>query len=163
MSLATLVILLVVAQRLAELVYARRNTRRLLARGAREYGAGHYPLIVLLHAAWLASLGLLSPGASVNLWLLAAFLLLQAARLWILATLGEHWTTRVIVLPGTPLVRRGVYRYLNHPNYLVVTAEIALLPLAFGMWRVAIIFSVLNTALLAHRIGVENVALRASR
>ena len=155
-----IVALLVAVQRLAELVYARRNESRLRARGAVESGARHYPLFILLHGGWLLAIFLLVPGDRVPSWpLLALFLLLQAARLWVVATLGPYWTTRILSLPGAPLVRRGPFRWVRHPNYMIVTAEIAVLPLAFGAWWIAIVFSVANAALLYHRIGVEQEAL----
>jgi methyltransferase len=159
MSAAVLILALVTAQRLAELIVSRRHTRALLARGAYEVGAGHYPLIVAVHAAWLASLWWLAPGRPVLWPLIGLFVLLQGARLWVLATLGERWTTRIIVLPGAPLVARGPFRFVRHPNYLVVIAEIALLPLAFGLWQVALIFSLLNAAVLTVRIRAEEKAL----
>ncbi|WP_342239326.1 isoprenylcysteine carboxyl methyltransferase family protein [Inquilinus sp. OTU3971] len=152
--------LLVAAQRLGELAYARRNESRLRTRGAVESGAQHYPLFILLHGAWLLAAFLLIPADRVPSWtLLALFLLLQAARVWVVATLGPYWTTRVLSLPGAPLVRRGPYRWVRHPNYLIVTAEIAVLPLAFGAWWIAIAFSLANALLLYHRIGVEERAL----
>jgi methyltransferase len=154
------VALLVAAQRLGELVYARRNESRLRTRGAVESGARHYPLFILLHGAWLLAVFLLIPADRVPSWpLLGLFLLLQAARVWVVATLGPYWTTRVLSLPGAPLVRRGPYRWVQHPNYLIVTAEIAVLPLAFGAWWIAIAFSLANALLLYHRIGVEEQAL----
>jgi methyltransferase len=154
------VALLVAAQRLGELVYARRNESRLRARGAVESGARHYPLFILLHGAWLLAVFLLIPADRAPSWpLLGLFLLLQAARVWVVATLGPYWTTRVLSLPGAPLVRRGPYRWVRHPNYLIVTAEIAVLPLAFGAWWIAIVFSLANALLLYHRIGVEEAAL----
>ena len=150
----------IVAQRLAELAYSARNGRRLKARGAHEAGAGHYPLIVALHAAWLLALVLTVPPATpANLPLLGVFAALQAVRVWVIASLGERWTTRVIVLPGAPLVAKGPYRYLRHPNYAVVCGEIAVVPLMFGVWQVAAVFSVLNLALLRHRVRVEEAAL----
>ena len=156
----TIVILaFVTLQRLAELALARRNSRALLAQGAREEGAGHYPLIVALHAAWLITLWLLAPQRAILWPLVALFLLLQIGRLWVLATLGPRWTTRIIVLPGAPLVTGGPFRFVRHPNYLVVAAEIAVLPLAFGLWEAALIFSLLNAAVLAIRIRAENRAL----
>ena len=164
MSPLWLVLGLVATQRLAELIHSRRNTRRLLAEGGHEVGAGHYPLIVGLHAAWLLALLLLVPSeAPVNWPLLALFLALQAARLWVLASLGRFWTTRIVILPGAPLVRRGPYRYLRHPNYLVVAAEIAVLPLVFGAWGIALVFSLLNLVLLIQRIRVEDAALAPRR
>ncbi len=162
MILAVVILGLVTLQRLGELALARRNTRRLLARGAHEVGAGHYPLIVFLHVAWLAGLWLLAWDRPVRpVWLLV-FMVLQALRIWVIATLGARWTTRIIVLPGAPLVRRGPYRFIAHPNYLVVCAEIAALPLAFGLPLYALIFFVLNGAVLALRIGAETRALAAS-
>ena len=163
MSLAVAILALVTLQRLGELWLSNRNTRRLLARGAREYGAAHYPLIVALHLLWLAALWWLAPGRGVDLVWLAAFVLLQAGRIWVIASLGPRWTTRIIVLPGSPLVRRGPYRFLDHPNYLIVAGEIAVLPLVFGLWQVAAIFSLLNAAVLWVRIRAEDRALASLR
>jgi len=159
MTAAVLILLLVTAQRLVELDIARRHTKVLLARGAYEVGAAHYPLIVAVHTAWLASLWLLALGRPINWLLVAAYALLQGLRIWILATLGERWTTRIIVLPGAPLIKRGPYRLLKHPNYVVVIGEIALLPLAFGLIWIALIFSLLNAAVLAIRIKAEGQGL----
>lgn len=164
MGLAQWLVLLVAAQRLGELVLARRNTARLLARGGRETGAGHYPLIVALHTAWLATLFLAIPPGARMLWtLILVFVLLQAARVWVIASLGEYWTTRIVTLADAPLVRRGPYRWARHPNYLIVAAEIAVLPLAFGAWRIAILFTLLNAVVLAWRIRLEDRALAARR
>lgn len=160
MSVFGIVLILVVAQRLGELAYAARNTRALKARGAVEHGAGHYPLIVALHGAWVLSLVVFVPWETPPNWpWLALFIALQAARIWVVVSLGPHWTTRIVVLPGAALVRRGPYRWLRHPNYCVVAAEIAVLPLAFGAWQIAAVFSVLNAAMLAWRIHVESDAL----
>lgn len=161
MTLSLVVLALVTLQRLGELLLARRNTRRLLAKGAWEVGAAHYPLIVALHGAWLAGLWILVVDGSRALRLpwLAVFLALQAARVWVIASLGERWTTRIIVLPGAPLVRKGPYRLLPHPNYAVVAAEMAVLPLAFGLTGYAIAFSALNLAALAIRLRAETRAL----
>jgi len=159
-SAVAVIVALVAAERAAELIHAARNTRALLARGGVEAGAGHYPLLVLLHGAWLAALLFLVPADTPPSWSwLGAFALLQALRLWIIQSLGPFWTTRIITLPDAPLVRSGPYRFLRHPNYVVVAAEIAVLPLAFGAWRIAAIFSVLNLALLAWRIRIEERAL----
>lgn len=164
MSLLWPVLALVALQRLGELALARRNTRRLLARGAVEAGAGHYPILVGLHAAWLVSMALLVPaGAPADAWLLAFFLVLQAGRFWVIASLGVYWTTRIVTLPGEPLVGRGPYRFMRHPNYLVVALEMPILPLVFGAWRIALVFGALNLALLAVRIRVENAALEDRR
>ena len=153
----------VTLQRLAELWLAERNRERLLARGAIEHGQAHYALIVAVHVLWLAALWWWAPGQPIDLRLLVAFALLQAARLWVIGTLGERWTTRIIVLPDASLVSSGPYRFVNHPNYVVVVLEIAVLPLAFGLWQIAAIFSLLNAAVLAVRIGVENRALGSLR
>lgn len=156
-----IVVGLVAAQRLAELALARRNTAALLARGGREAGAGHYPLFILLHASWLAAIVATTPWRRVPDWpLLAVFGLLQALRVWVVASLGPYWTTRVITLDAAPLVRRGPFRFLRHPNYWVVCGEIAILPLAFGDWPVALVWSGLDALLLSHRIRIETEALR---
>src|ERR1700722_19697213 len=114
----------------AELLLARRNTRRLLAQGGVEVGAGHYPAIVALHAAWLAGLWWIGRNAELSLIWLAAFIVLQLLRVWVMGSLGGGWTPRIIVLPGIPLRHVGPYRFVSHPNYLVVAGEIAALPLA---------------------------------
>jgi methyltransferase len=159
MTLPYVIMALVTLQRLAELVIARRNTRALMSRGAIEIGRGHYPVMVALHAAWLVALWATVGGRPVNLPLLGLFVVLQLLRVWVLATLGERWTTRVIVLPGASLVSGGPFRFLRHPNYTVVVGEIAVLPLVFGLVGVAIIFSLLNAAMLWVRIGSESRAL----
>jgi methyltransferase len=154
-SFASIILVLVTLQRLGELVIARANTRKLLGRGAIEVGANHYPLVVLVHAAWLIALWIWGRDQDVNLVALAAFAVLQGLRLWVLATLGSRWTTRIIVLPGEPLVASGPYRYLSHPNYAVVAGEIALLPLALHLPLLALVFTVLNAAVLVIRIRAE--------
>ncbi|PZM11931.1 isoprenylcysteine carboxyl methyltransferase family protein [Rhizobium tubonense] len=151
----------VTLQRLAELFYARRNTLLLLARGGREVGAEHYPYMVLLHTLWLAGLWVAAPDRPVNLVWFLVFMSLQLLRIWVLATLKDRWTTRIIILPGAPLVHSGPYRFLNHPNYAIVIGEIAVLPLAFGLPYYALVFSLLNAAMLRVRIGEENAALAA--
>ena len=159
MNLASVILVLVTVQRLGELALSRHNTSKLLARGAVEVGAGHYPLIVSVHAAWLIALWIWGRGESVNLVALALFILLQGLRVWIIATLGARWTTRIIVLPGEPLIASGPYRYLSHPNYAVVAAEIATLPLALHLPMLALIFTGLNAAVLAIRLRAETRAL----
>jgi len=160
MSALGIVLTLVALQRLGELVYAGRNTRALRARGAAEFGANHYPLIVALHLAWLLSLLVLVPWRTPPVWpWLGLYVGLQGVRLWVIASLGRHWTTRIIAAPGAPLVRHGPYRWLRHPNYLVVALEIAVLPLAFGSWAIALVFTVLNAVLSGWRIHVEEAAL----
>lgn len=158
---AVLVLALVTAQRLGELVLARRNTADLLARGAVEIGARHYPAIVVLHATWLAGLWTLGPWRAMSWPWLVAYLVLQGLRAWTLASLGRRWTTRILAMPGETLVRRGPYRFFSHPNYAVVVGEIAVLPLVFGLTAYALVFSMLNAGVLAVRIRAENRALRA--
>lgn len=158
------VLLLILAQRLLELAYARGNTRRLRARGAVEVGSGHYPLMVLLHAAWWLSLAATVPATAPPHGLpLTGLGLLMLARVWVLCSLGPYWTTRILTLPSAPLVRRGPYRLVAHPNYWIVAGEIILLPLAFDAVTVAVVFSVLNGAMLAWRIAVEDQALACRR
>src|SRR5690349_4018639 len=165
MTVAIMLILaLVIVQRLVELVYAERNTRALLKRGAIEVGRAHYPFIVALHALWLLAIVLMLPAQATIHWLaLALFLVLQAGRIWVIVTLGPYWTTRIITLDGAPLVRKGPYRFVRHPNYLVVAGEIAVLPLVFGELWVCLIFTALNAATLAWRIREENAALATRR
>lgn len=156
--------LLVAVQRVAELVWSRRNERKLRSRGGREIGARHHPLFLVLHTAWLAALFLGVPAsAAFSPILLVVFALLQALRVWVIISLGPYWTTRIITIHGDPLVRHGPYRFFRHPNYLVVTGEVAILPLAFGAWEIALVFSVLNGLLLAWRIRIEERALTPRR
>ena len=155
---------LVALQRLLELVYSRRNERRVRARGAVERGAGHYPVMVALHSFWLISTfveGLLR-GPEIPAWWpvpLVAFLLVQPLRYWAIVSLGSNWNTRILVVPGGKLVKSGPYRYFPHPNYVVVAVEILTFPLIFGAWITAIVFSLLNATLLFVRIRIENRAL----
>lgn len=160
MTWLAVVLSLVVIQRLAELWLAARNTRRLKAAGGVEIGAGHYPLFILLHTGWLAAIAALAPwNTAPSPWFLGLYLLLQLARVWVIATLGRFWTTRIISLPGAPLVRTGPYRFVRHPNYWVASLEIAVLPLAFGQVGVAVGVSVLNALLIAWRVRVEERVL----
>jgi len=159
MIVSILILGLVTAQRLGELVVARRNTRRLLAAGGIERGAEHYPLMVALHAIWLAGLWLLAWDRPANLAWVAVYAVLEALRAWVLVSIGPRWTTRIIVVPGETLVRRGPYRFIPHPNYAVVVGEIAVLPLVFGLAAYAVVFSLLNAALLWLRIRAEEAAL----
>ena len=159
MILNLCILALVTLQRLGELWLSNHNTRRLLAQGAREHSPGHYPLIVGLHVTWLALLWWLAPLRPIDGFWVAMFVLIELARIWVLYSLGSRWTTRIIILPDVPLVRRGPYRLINHHNYAVVTAEIAVLPLVFGLWQVALVFTLLNAAILAIRIREENRAL----
>ena len=167
MSVGTLLVLavpLVAIQRLLELRLSRRNERRARARGAVERGASHYKPIVAMHASWLVSTfmeGALRGPDLPAFWPvpLALFLLVQPLRYWAILSLGENWNTRILVVPGAEPVARGPYRYLRHPNYLVVAVEILTFPLIFGAWVTALVFSALNAVLLFVRIGEENRAL----
>lgn len=161
--LAIAILGFVTLQRLFELLLATANTRRLLAAGAREYAPGHYPLIIAVHASWLATLWWLAPGQPVHLPMLALFVLLQAGRVWVIRTLGPRWTTRIIIVPGEQLIASGPYRFLNHPNYLIVIGEIAVLPLVFGLINVALVFTILNAIILTIRIRAEEKALESLR
>lgn len=162
MTLNLVILLLVTLERLAELPYAHSNTKRLLAAGGHEVASGHYPAIVALHAAWLGTLWWLAPGRPVEMVWLALFALIEIGRAWVLLSLGRRWTTRIIAVPGETLVRSGPYRFLSHPNYVVVVGEIAVLPLVFGLWQVSLLFSLINAILLWVRIRAENEALGRS-
>ncbi|MFF2403975.1 MULTISPECIES: isoprenylcysteine carboxyl methyltransferase family protein [Streptomyces] len=165
LSLYLLLLGLVAAERIAELAVARRNARWSLARGAREYGRGHYPAMVALHTALLV-------GCAVEPWAagrpfvpmlgwsaLALAALAQGLRWWCITTLGPRWNTRVLVVPGLPLVAGGPYRLLRHPNYVAVVVEGAALPLVHSAWLTAAAFTALNAALLTVRIHCEDTAL----
>jgi methyltransferase len=162
MTPAVILLGLITAERLAELAIARRNTQDLLARGAVEVAPGHYPLIVALHAAWLGGLWAWGWDRPLDPVWLVIFVLLQGLRLWVLATLGRRWTTRIIVLPGERLIRTGPYRFIAHPNYLVVVGEIAAAPLCLGLTWFAVVFSIANAAVLTIRIRAETAALRST-
>jgi len=157
-------LVLIALQRLAELAWTALNTARLRRLGAVEADAGGYPLFVLLHAGWLAGLTLAVPAATLPSWpLLALFVMLQLGRLWVILSLGRWWTTRILTLPGAPLVQTGPFRWVRHPNYVLVMAEFAILPLAFGAIALAAIFSALNLMLIARRIRIEDHALAPRR
>ncbi|GAA6525492.1 isoprenylcysteine carboxyl methyltransferase family protein [Intrasporangium sp. DVR] len=164
--LFTGLVLLVGLERLAELVVSKRHAAWAFAHGGVERGQGHYPLMVALHSGLLV-------GAVAEVWLadrpfvpalgwlmLGVVVASQALRWWCIATLGTQWNTRVIVVPGMPLVRRGPYRLLPHPNYVAVVAEGAALPLVHSAWVTAVVFTAANAALLTERVRVENAALR---
>ena len=153
----------IAGERLIELFIAQRNTARLRASGAIEFGRAQYPLIIALHVTWLAGLWILGHGQDINRNLLAVFVILQIARWLVILSLGSRWTTRVIVTPGAPLVSRGPYRLMRHPNYAIVVAEIAVVPLALGLRTFAVAFSLMNAVLLFQRIATENAALKAPK
>ena len=158
------VIVAVALQRLLEVVWAEHNTRKLRSQGAIEAGASHYPFIIALHTVWLIAMVIFLPQPPVIYAVpLVLFLVLQLCRAWVLVTLGPFFTTRIVTLPGAPLVCSGPYRFVRHPNYVIVAGEILALPLVFGEVRVAIVFSLLNAAMLAWRIRVEDAALAVRR
>ena len=163
MTSAEFILALVTLQRAAELVVSSRNTSQLRARGAFEVAPRHYPFVVAVHAAWLISLWLFGRDQPLNAVALLLYIALQGLRLWVMWTLGARWTTRIIILPGEPLVAAGPFRFLPHPNYAVVAGEIAILPLVLGLPWLAALFTVLNAAVLFIRIRAENRALAASR
>jgi methyltransferase len=159
-----IVLVFVAVQRLGELVWAGVNARGLHRLGAIEADRAGYPLLVMLHAGWLGAMALLVPAAAAPRWLLLGlFGVLQLLRLWVIASLGRFWTTRILTLPGAPLVKKGPYRWLRHPNYLIVGAEIALLPLAFGAVAIAAVFSAANLFLIGRRIRIEERVLAPRR
>jgi len=143
----TLFLGFIIVQRLSELVIAKRNTARLLTKGAYEVGASHYPVMVGMHSAWIACLMIVGYDESVAFGWLALFAILQVFRLWILGSLGGRWTTRIIILEE-PLVVRGPFKYVSHPNYMLVVAEIIVAPMVLGLVWVAVAFTVLNAAML---------------
>jgi methyltransferase len=158
--IAIAILVLVTLQRLSELVIARRNTAALLAAGAHEIGANHYPIIVLFHATWLVLLWYFAPNTEVHLIWLGIYLILQMFRTWILLTLGKRWTTRIIIVPDEKLVAAGPFKYFRHPNYMVVQAEIMVLPMVFGLTTMALIFGVMSVMVLWWRISTEEAALK---
>ncbi|WP_342505773.1 isoprenylcysteine carboxylmethyltransferase family protein [Sporosarcina sp. FSL K6-2383] len=159
------IISIVILQRLIELLIARRNEKWMLAQGAFEVGTAHYPMMVTMHIAFFVSFLLevmifervLSP---IWIVLLGIFLLAQTARIWCLLSLGKFWNTKIIVLPGADVVRRGPYRWVRHPNYMIVTIELLILPLLFGAYFTAVLFTLLNVWMLSVRIPAEEKALK---
>ncbi|MGJ8594812.1 isoprenylcysteine carboxyl methyltransferase family protein [Sulfitobacter sp.] len=163
METATLLFLgFIIVQRLSELLIAKRNTAKLLAKGAYEVGAAHYPVMVAMHSTWIACLVIFGFDETVAFGWLALFAVLQVLRVWILGSLGSRWTTRIIILEE-PLVVRGPFKYVSHPNYMLVVAEIIVAPMVLGLGWVALVFTVLNAAMLWVRIGIEHKALAPLR
>jgi methyltransferase len=160
---AEIILAAVTVQRGGELWLSRAHTKALMTRGAVEIAATHYPLMVAVHTAWLISLWAFGYDQPIDITALVIYLALQGLRVWVMATLGARWTTRIIVLPNAPLVTSGPYRYLRHPNYAVVAGEIAILPLTLQLPAVAAIFTLLNAGVLFIRIRAENQALDATQ
>jgi len=156
--------LLILAQRGAEEVHSARNTRALLARGAREEGAAYYPVVAAAHLGWIASLFSLVPPDTHVYWpLVGLYLLLQVVRYWVIATLGPYWTHRIITLDEAPVVSSGAYSIVRHPNYAITVAETLLLPLAFSAFAVAVIMTAIWVAVLSYKIRLEDAALARRR
>jgi methyltransferase len=156
--------LLILIQRGAEEAYSARNTRVLLARGAREEGAGYYPVVAVAHLSWIASLFFLIPADARPIWpLIGLYVVLQAARYWVIATLGPYWTHRIITIDEAPIVSAGAYRFLKHPNYAITIAETLLLPVAFSAVALALIMTVIWVAVLSYKIRLEDAALAMRR
>ena len=160
-----IILSIVIIQRLLELVIAKRNEKNMRAQGAYEVGASHYPLMILLHVSFFISLLVevttfnLTPSPLFLVFLIM-FLCVQGLRVWCLTSLGSFWNTKIIILPGAHVVTKGPYKYLRHPNYLVVSMEIALLPLMFEAYFTAICFTILNAMMLSVRIPTEERALK---
>ena len=160
----TALIVLVAAERVLELVVSKRNLKWSIAQGGKEFGAGHYPVMVALHSGLLLGAVLEArrrrPRPVLGAIMLAVVLAAQALRWWCITTLGRQWNTRVVVVPGAARVADGPYRMLPHPNYVAVVTEGAALPLAGGAWLTALVFTVAKAVLLRTRIRVENEALQ---
>lgn len=158
----------VVLQRLGELAISARHARRVCARGAVEHGAGHFPLIVLVHVLFplctIAEVVFLDarPGRGWPAWLVA-WACAQALRYAAMRALGDRWNARILVVPDEPPVRGGIYRFLRHPNYAAIVIEFIAAPMIFGAWRTAVVISLLNAAVLRIRIRAEDAALRPLR
>ncbi len=158
----TVFISFIILLRLGELVLAKSNEKWLLANGAVEYGRRHYPFIVLLHTSFLVSLILeyvICPVHVYHVGLLVLYFLLVAFKAWVVLSLGKFWNTRIYHIGNVDLVKRGPYKYFKHPNYVIVVAEIAIIPMAFELYYTAVIFTVLNLVMLYVRIEEENKAL----
>jgi methyltransferase len=152
---------LVTLQRIVELYIVRRNTNRLLTNGAVEVGSGHYYGILVFNVIWLLGLWylVLSQPLFIDWSVAFAYLVLQAARGWIVAALGRRWTTRIIIVPGEEVTPGGTYKYVRQPHYLILAAEIFLLPMVFGLWWYSLLFGFINLGLLYFRINAEEDAL----
>lgn len=152
--------LLILIQRGAEEIHSQRNTRALLARGAREEGASYYPVVAVTHLGWIASVFFLIPPDAHTVWpLIGLFVVLQAVRYWVIATLGPYWTHRIITLDAAPIVSSGAYRFVRHPNYTIAIAETLLLPVAFASFALALIITAIWVAVLNYKIRLEDAAL----
>ena len=153
----------VILSRIGELILTKRNEKWLLKRGAMEYGKKHYPFMITLHILFFISLIVeytKQQISSFNLFLTLFYFVLFIIKAWVILSLGTFWTTKIFRIAGIPLIKKGPYKYLKHPNYLIVIVEIAVIPLIFHLYYTAIIFTFLNAMMLFVRITEENKALR---
>jgi len=154
----------ILVQRIVENFHGNYNIKRLLAQGGREVGRGFYRVVPWVHLSWVAALFLaIRPDAPVAWWLLGVYGVLQIARYTIIFTLGRYWTTRTITLDDAPVVRHGIYRYVRHPNYVVVVSEVIVMPLAFGAWLIALVWGVSHILMLGYRVWLEEKTLAPRR
>jgi methyltransferase len=152
----------VILLRIGELYLSQKNEKWLLQNGAVEYGRKHYPVIVTLHILFFLSLLMeysLQQAPYSNYYLIGIYFLLITFKFRIILSLGKFWNTKIYHIPGAPLIKTGIYKYIKHPNYIVVIAEIAIIPAAFHLYYTAIIFTLLNLIVLRVRIKEENKAL----
>jgi len=154
----------IICQRLLELTIARRNERFMKEKGAIEFGGEHYPWMVIIHTSFIVSMILevsFLNHTLTHVWpiLLLIFIITQMIRVWTIKTLGRYWNTKILVLPGAKVVKKGPYHFIRHPNYLIVTLELLTIPLMFNAWVTAVVFSILNSLILSIRIPIEEKAL----
>lgn len=162
---ALILFVYVVISRLVELYISRQNTRRLVEAGGREYFSEHYPYMIAMHVTWLVLIAGLFwhdyASIEISSFFFALYLVFQVLRVWVLTTLGRYFTTKIVSVDNVPLINHGPYRFIRHPNYAVVIGEIFCLPMVFGFWHVALIFSALNFVVLFVRISKENQVLQS--
>jgi len=160
----SLFMVMLILLRIGELLLSKRNEKWLLQNGAIEYGSEHYPWIVLLHAGFIVALVIeyvTQPIASYSLVLIVLYFFLIVFKVWTIFSLGKFWNTKIYRIKEFPLIKKRMYKYIKHPNYMIVIAEIALIPLAFHLYYTAVIFSLLNLMMLYVRIKEENKALQS--
>jgi len=162
-----IIFLFIIIQRVIELGIAKNNEKKLKERGALEFGQEHYKFFIILHSMFFISI--LIENYFIHYleirfftFLIIVFIILQLARVWVISTLGERWNTKIIILPNEKLVKRGLYKYIKHPNYIIVTIELLVIPIMFHAYITTVIFSVCNLILLKVRIREENKALLQS-
>ena len=164
MSFFWFFITFVILQRLSELLIAKKNERKLLPAGAVEYDNGGYKFIVIMHISFFISLVCEKVFLNTELnpfwiFLLIIFLSAQTLRYWVISSLGEHWNTRIIVLPGAKLIKKGPYKFLKHPNYIAVIVELAVIPLLFSCYITSAVFAIINLIVLSRRVKLEERVL----